>query len=476
MKFHRLTILPLLFHTGCLGVWPADWQAWLDGHDADTDDSVPETECADDPGDCDGYGVDEDCDDSDPTIYPGAPEVPYDGVDQDCDGEDLVDVDGDGFVAAEVGGEDCDDTREDVNPEALEVPCNDVDEDCNTTMVQEGMTASFATSGMAPSAVRLAWDPATRRVLAFFGAQDDGSCSGETLRYRAFDEGLNILVDLDITPEGGLDADGAMAAASSDDGSPRLVAGNACDNSLVLLEPSAPDESSWQATNLATRAGTVSAVGACTSTDGDELWVAMVADGELSFGAPDGGGYTWSGLTSTSGDHQGLSLACSSSDLATLASATDTGLTSWSFDLGTSSFGTAQLLHRGAGAPRGASGPDGTPWALFFEDAGANVLGYAWQAEPGAAWAEAAIGGVQAGTGLADSGAAVTSDGHALLALIDQGGFHLRRVDLASGAISTWSDTSLERSYADVIVDEQDRSWYAYGSASGYKVGVLCPE
>jgi bacillopeptidase F len=40
--------------------------------------------------DGDGYTVDLDCDDNDPSIYPGAPEIKHDGIDQDCNGYDLT--------------------------------------------------------------------------------------------------------------------------------------------------------------------------------------------------------------------------------------------------------------------------------------------------------------------------------------------------------------------------------------------------
>ncbi len=81
--------------------------------------------------DGDGCGVlDGDCDDDDPTVHPDAEEIPYDGIDQDCDGADLTDVDGDGYDGYEVGGGDCDDDKPDVHPNAEET-CDGVDADCD---------------------------------------------------------------------------------------------------------------------------------------------------------------------------------------------------------------------------------------------------------------------------------------------------------------------------------------------------------
>jgi len=101
--------------------------------------------------DGDGVGADEDCDDGDPTVHPGAREV-CDGADQDCDAwvdEGLpvfrwyTDEDGDGYAGtpageacgppvagAEAASTDCDDGDAGVNPSAAEV-CNGVDDDCD---------------------------------------------------------------------------------------------------------------------------------------------------------------------------------------------------------------------------------------------------------------------------------------------------------------------------------------------------------
>lgn len=45
---------------------------------------------ADTDADGDGYPVSGDCNDNDPSVHPGAPEVKHDGVDQDCNGYDLT--------------------------------------------------------------------------------------------------------------------------------------------------------------------------------------------------------------------------------------------------------------------------------------------------------------------------------------------------------------------------------------------------
>jgi len=90
-----------------------------------------------------GYtALDDDCDDADPSVYPGAPETWYDGIDSDCDGADDMDRDGDGHPGGD-DGTDCDDADATTYPGALD-PCDGVDSDCDG--VQEtSLTEDFDT-------------------------------------------------------------------------------------------------------------------------------------------------------------------------------------------------------------------------------------------------------------------------------------------------------------------------------------------
>ncbi|MFM7200804.1 MAG: MopE-related protein [Myxococcota bacterium] len=123
---------------------------FADGKDNDCDGRIDEElDTTDD--DLDGYSeLQGDCNDGDASIYPGGTEIPYDGIDQDCkdnhpsidnDGNDLVDVDDDGFVATQSGGTDCDDSLANIHPDATEV-CNTLDDDCDLK-IDEDVQSTF---------------------------------------------------------------------------------------------------------------------------------------------------------------------------------------------------------------------------------------------------------------------------------------------------------------------------------------------
>ncbi len=77
---------------------PSAKDACYDATDADCD-GASDWDC-----DGDGFLVDVDCDDTDPTASPGGNEIWYDGVDQDCDGND-ADKDHDGYAKDDYEGD-----------------------------------------------------------------------------------------------------------------------------------------------------------------------------------------------------------------------------------------------------------------------------------------------------------------------------------------------------------------------------------
>ena len=97
-----------------------------DGLDNDCNGAVPPDEF---DGDGDGFRACNDCDDGEPVAYPGNPEV-CDGIDNDCNGTVPTsenDADGDGFRICEG---DCGDTQATVYPGATEI-CDNLDNDCD---------------------------------------------------------------------------------------------------------------------------------------------------------------------------------------------------------------------------------------------------------------------------------------------------------------------------------------------------------
>jgi hypothetical protein len=127
-----------------ISIHPGATEICGDGIDQDCDGLDLPCDTVNIDNDFDGFTVDGngvapyyltgvDCDDNDPTVYPGANEICGDNIDQNCDGVDLacaggdIDADGDGYTA-NMG--DCDDANSGIYPGAYDDPSNSINEDC----------------------------------------------------------------------------------------------------------------------------------------------------------------------------------------------------------------------------------------------------------------------------------------------------------------------------------------------------------
>ncbi len=192
-------------------------------------------------GDGDGYSGDEDCDDTDSSIYSGAPET-CDEVDNDCDDE--VDEDAgdpyyrdsdgdghgdpgeeqvacaepDGFVSA---GTDCDDDNAEINPDALEICDPDelsLDNDCDGLVDAEDDSLDPSTAGSwYPDNDGDGYGDAANSILACSqpsDTTDDGTDCDDT-NAEVFPEAEEVCDGVDNDCDGTTDGDILFTAFTS---------------------------------------------------------------------------------------------------------------------------------------------------------------------------------------------------------------------------------------------------------------------
>lgn len=204
----------------------------------------------------------DDCDDRDPNVYPGAVDPSGDSIDQDCNGVDgtgaaqtgdgspPVDADRDGYAASYAGGNDCNDSDPSIHPGAVDVGNDGVDSDCDgsdpssTTGVDadgDGYT-SQGSGGDDPDDNDSTVHPGAPDPVGD-GIDQDGSCSDFTNPPPDCGDGPGTIpYDHDgdgwaSTGTGGLDCDDFNASISP---SANEVNGNGIDENCDGLDGSQP--------------------------------------------------------------------------------------------------------------------------------------------------------------------------------------------------------------------------------------------
>ncbi len=236
MRCARLVLLAAL--TAC---------TWVT--DADLERRKPEL---DDDGD--GVPKSSDCNDADPAIAPGLPEVWYNGIDNDCRQDDDYDQDGDGYVPSEHDGVvtagvegtgalpsgDCDDTAPRISPQQPDTFYDGVDQNCSgdDDYDQDGdgyVPAEYA--GMATQYVEGS------------GALASGDCNDEVraihpdqaeVWYDGVDQDCDGDDDYDQDGDGWVPDDVTYGPTEGVSGSGRLSVGD-CDDEDGAIFPGADD-------------------------------------------------------------------------------------------------------------------------------------------------------------------------------------------------------------------------------------------
>ena len=233
---------------------------------------VDETEDIVVDGDGDGYTLQEDCDDGNSTIFPGADEI-CDGIDNNCDGQVdeeatttfYADSDGDGFGNPDIvtdacsvpdgfvnNGSDCDDSSADSYPSAEEI-CDGSDNDCDNEIDEDldqifyvdedgdgfgdanqevfGCIADMGLSTIAGDCDDT--DPGVSPFANEVCDEVDNNCNGD------IDEGVGITFYLDSDNDGYGDLNTTTEACTAPDG--YVQNSLDCNDTDTLISPSADE-------------------------------------------------------------------------------------------------------------------------------------------------------------------------------------------------------------------------------------------